>query len=483
MSTLPRLDKTLRPQPDLPEKAIQFGTGAFLRGFIDYFLDQANARNAFGGRVVAIGSTGSGRDRLLNEQDGLYTLWVRGVENGQARSEFKQVCSVSRALSATTEWQQVLECARNPNIEYIFSNTTETGIVLDENDSGMADPPRSFPGKLTRMLRERAAHFDYAPTRGVIVIPCELIEDNGTRLKQIVLTLAERWNYGSRFAAWINECVPFCNTLVDRIVPGEPARDVMEQAWQQLGYTDEMLTVCESYRLFAIEAPDAVAQRLHFTVADPNIIVTDDIAPYRLRKVRLLNGSHTIMVPLAILAGCQTVADAVRDERVGAFLRAVLLNELAPSVPADGAVMFANAVIDRFSNPYIRHELTDITLQQTMKMRVRVVPSIIDYAAKHGRAPENVALGFAAYLLFMRGDHGGPTKPDDQHNRLRDHWQNKREARDVVRAVCRDIDLWQTDLNDVPGFTDMVTGYLESLTRDGVHATLDAQSATLASTR
>lgn len=479
---MPRLDRTLRPQLELPEKAIQFGTGAFLRGFIDFFLDEANARNAFGGHVVAVGSTGSGRDRVIGEQDGLYTLWVRGIENGKARSDFKLISSVGRALSAATEWQQVLECARNPQLEYIFSNTTETGIALDEGDSGVAEPPRSFPGKLTRLLYERARHFDYAPTRGVIVLPCELIEDNGAKLKQIVLTLAERWNYGRRFTAWINECVPFCNTLVDRIVPGEPARDLMENAWRELGYEDEMLTVCEPYRLFAIEAPSSVAQRLHFTNADPNIIVSDDIVPYRLRKVRLLNGAHTVLVPLALLAGCRTVAEAVSDDKVGAFLRNVLLNEIAPVVPADGAVEFANAVIDRFSNPYIRHELIDITLQQTMKMRVRVVPSIIDYAKLNGGAPPSVALGFAAYLLFMRGDITTSPKADAHRDRIVALWQAHPHPRELVTAVCGDQDLWGTDLNAVAQFTDAVTGYLESLIGDGVHATIDAHLANFAET-
>ena len=473
MSTLRRLDRTLRPQPNLPEKAIQFGTGAFLRGFIDFFLEQANANDAFNGRVVMVGSTGSGRDQLLNEQDGLYTLWIRGVENGEARSEFKQISSVSRALSAATEWQQVLECARNPQLEYIFSNTTETGITLDETDSGLADPPHTFPGKLTRVLRERAVHFNYAPTRGVIVIPCELIEGNGARLKEIVLKLGELWGYGSRFTAWINECVPFCNTLVDRIVPGEPARNIMENAWSELGYRDEMLTVCEPYRLFAIETTHAVAQRLHFAAGD-NIIIADDIAPYRLRKVRLLNGAHTILVPLALLSGCRTVADAVADEKVGAFLRAVLLNELVPAVPVEGAAQFANAVIDRFRNPYIRHELVDITLQQTMKMRVRVIPSIVDYAELHGHAPVGVSLGFAAYLLFMRGNLGTSSKADNHRERLLDHWRRTSQPRELVAAVCADRALWETDLNDVPQFTELVTGYLESMISDGVHSTLDA---------
>lgn len=466
MTTLHRLDRTLRKQPELPDKAVQFGTGAFLRGFIDFFLDVANERGGFGGRVVAIGSTGSGRDKVLNEQDGLYTLWIRGIQDGQSRSEYRVVSSVSRALSAANEWEEVLECARNPQLEYVFSNTTETGITFDESDSGTYSPPRSFPGKLTRFLRERAAHFDYAPTRGVIVLPCELIEDNGARLKEIVLTLGERWGYGKRFADWIDQCVPFCNSLVDRIVPGEPPAAQMQQAWQQLGYRDDMLTVCEPYRLFAIEANKEVAARLHFAHADPSIIVTNDITPYRLRKVRLLNGAHTLMVPLALLSGCKTVAEAVADPAVGTYLRNVLKNDLVRSLSIPDAAEFGRDVLDRFSNPHIRHELTDITLQQTTKMQVRVIPAILDFAQRIRRAPPGIAFGFAAYLLYMRGNHSD-ARPDDLGERVKAHWRAHPDPHDLVDAVCSDERLWGRDLTKVYEFSGYVRTSLEALLEHG----------------
>jgi tagaturonate reductase len=466
MTTLRRLDRSLRREPEFPEKAVQFGTGAFLRGFIDYFLDKANHRGLFGGRVVAIGSTGSGRDKVLNEQDGLYTLWLRGVHNGQASSNFCLIESVSRALSASTEWNEVLACARNPQLEYVFSNTTETGIKLDEDDNATLTPPRSFPGKLTRFLYERAQHFDYTQDRGLVVIPCELIENNGTQLKQIVLTLAERWGYGSRFAGWVNEAVPFCNTLVDRIVPGEPPPEMMAQAWQELGYRDDMLTVCETYQLFAIEADATTAKRLQFTQADPSIIITDDITPYRLRKVRLLNGAHTIMVPLALLSGCKTVAEAVADVAVGTYLRKVLKNELVRSVAVPGAADFADTVLDRLSNPYIRHELIDITLQQTTKMQVRVVPAILDYALRKRQAPPGIAVGFAAYLLYMRGDESS-ARADDLGARVKEHWRAHQDPGDVVQAVCADESLWRTDLTKVERFAEYVRTSLEVMLRDG----------------
>ena len=470
MTTLRRLDRTLRKQPALPEKVVQFGTGAFLRGFIDYFLDVANERGLFGGSVVAIGSTGSGRDKVLNEQDGLYTLWIRGVENGKPCSRFRLIESVSRAISAT-EWDAVLKCARNPQLEYIFSNTTETGIKLDESDAATLTPPRSFPGKLTRFLFERAQHFDYARDRGLVVIPCELIESNGSHLKRIVLALGERWGYGNRFADWINDAVPFCNTLVDRIVPGEPVAAAMAEAWEELGYRDDMLTVCETYKLFAIEADAAVAKRLHFAQADASIIVTTDITPYRLRKVRLLNGAHTITVPLALLSGCTTVLEAVKDRTVGTYLRNVLKNELVPSLAVPGAEEFADAVLDRFSNPYIRHELLDITLQQTAKMRVRVVPAILDFALRKRRAPGGVALGFAAYLLYMGTDESD-ARADDLGIRVKKHWRAHDNLRDVVQAVCSDEYLWGTDLTKVEAFAEHVWTMAKVLMRDGPRKTV-----------
>jgi tagaturonate reductase len=459
---------------------LQFGTGAFLRGFVGHFIEEANRQSKFKGRIVAVGSTGSGRDQLFNEQDGLYTLWVRGVREGEPNSEFRLISSFSRALSATREWHDVLACARNPDLELIFSNTTEAGIALDADDALQDTSPRSFPAKLTRVLWERARHFKYATERGVVVLPCELIEDNGARLRELVRTLAERWRLDPHFAKWLDACVPFCNTLVDRIVPGEPPRNDRESAWSQLGYQDDLLTVTEPYRLFAIEADDETAARLDFIDADSAIVVTNDITPYRLRKVRLLNGAHTIMAPLALLAGCETVADAVGDVKVGAFLRHVLFNELVPSVNAEGAAFFAHHVLERFGNPFIRHELIDITLQQTTKMRVRVVPSILDYAKAYGSAPPSVSFAFAAWLLYMRDGVG--QRPDAHADTVRATWRQHADPQEVLRTIAQDTHLWEMDLGAVPGFLAAVTESLELILREGVVNALDAHLSTAAGT-
>ena len=485
-------------QLDLPERAVQFGTGAFLRGFIDFFIDEANRRGEFNGRIVAIGSTGSGRDARMNEQDGLYTLSSRGLAGGELQVEHRIVGSVSRALSAQRDWAAVLECARNPELQVVFSNTTEVGIALDNDDRDPdAAPPPSFPGKLTRFLVERARAVDYAVEKGVVVVPCELIEDNGEKLREMVLTLAARWKLEPEFAEWLDMGVPFCNTLVDRIVPGAPAPEDAAALAETLGYDDALLTTAESYRLFAIELPTTggdfagegdIGDRLGFTDADSGIVLAHDIAPYRLRKVRMLNGTHTISVCLALLAGCVTVREAVEHEAVGRFMRRALLDEIVPATEVPGGAQFARDVLERFANPYIRHALVDITLQGTTKMRVRVVPSIVDYAARHGRAPASLALGFAAFLVYMRGDAAvarraaGERVPADDHaDEVRAFWRDSdgsaASLAAVARRACSAKSLWGADLTTVPGYLDAVTDALIRIQRDGILAALEVPSS------
>jgi tagaturonate reductase len=456
---------------DLPERAVQFGTGAFLRSFVEPFLDEANRAGRFGGRVVMVGSTGSGRDRVLGDQDGLFTLAVQGVDGGKAVHERRVIGSVSRALSATDEWDRVLECARDPRLELVFSNTTEVGIVLDEGDRPDLSPPRSFPGKLTRFLFERARAFGYDPDCGVVVLPCELIENNGDRLRRIVLSLAGRWKLGPRFARWIEDAVPFCNTLVDRIVPGTPA--ALAEVEEEIGYRDGLLTVAEAYRLFVIQGDADLRARLPFGDL-PGVVVTEDVARYRERKVRMLNGAHTITVPAAVLCGCETVLDAVRHPRVGPFLNGVLLDEIVPTLEAPGSEGYEHAVLDRFANPHVRHALQDISLQQTMKMRVRVVPTILRHAERTGRAPLSLAFGFAAYLRFVHERRG---LADDQADRVRAHWPEDRSESATAAAVCADTELWGADLAAVPGFVDAVAAALVRMREQGVAAALEVGPA------
>lgn len=466
-----------------PESVVQFGTGAFLRGFVEYFLDEAARTGGTRGRVVMVGSTGSGRDRVIAEQGGLYTLCMRGREKGEVRDEKRVIGVVSRALSAATEWEAVLACARSPDLRLVFSNTTEVGIVLDPDDDPEAAPPRSFPGKLTRFLWERARATGFDPAAGVVVVPCELVESNGELLREMVLELAVRWELGTEFRRWVLEAVSFCNTLVDRIVPGTPAPAQHAELEAELGYRDALLTVSEHYGLFVVEGDDALRARLGFAEV-PGVVVTRDVAPYRERKVRLLNGGHTVMVPAALLAGCTTVREAMEHPVIGRFLRRALLDEVVPTLDAPGSAEFAEGVLDRFANPFVEHELIDITLHGTAKMKVRVVPSILRYADRFGRVPQALACGFAAHLLFLRGDlhrdrkEAGLRVPEDgAAGRIGHLWDGLEsggpQLAERVRDVCAEVELWDADLCHVPGFVLTVSRFLETALESGVEVALE----------
>jgi tagaturonate reductase len=324
-----------------------------------------------------------------------------------------------------------------------------------------------------------------------VVLPCELIEDNGDQLREAVLGLSALWRLDTRFAEWLRSSVSFCNTLVDRIVSGTPLPSQLEELHEQLGYGDALLTICEPYRLFAIESSDRVRNSLAFAAADDGVLLTDDIHPYRERKVRLLNGGHSILVPTALLAGCETVFDAVRHETVGEFLRFTMFDEIVPSLDVPDAQLFATQVLERFSNPFIEHALFDITLHGTEKFRVRVVPSILAFAEKTGRAPVCIAFGFAALLLFMRGDlqaarsaGGLPVPRDDKGDLIAAAWQQYNAADSaslsiLVNAICGDSSLWGVDLRLVPGFAEIVIEQLAAMMRLGVRVALEQHLATL----
>ena len=467
----------------MPERVLQFGTGALLRGFADVFVDDANRAGTLKGRVVMVGSTGSGRAARLDEQDGLYTLCVQGYRDGETVDESRVITAVSRALASQDEWDDVLACARNPKLDLIISNTTEVGIQLDEEDRIDLDPPRSFPGKLTAVLYERARAFEYDPDKGVVILPCELIEDNGEALRAMVQTLAEQWELGSDFLDWLGSANRFCNTLVDRIVPGTPDADESEALFERLGYRDDLLTVAEPYRLWAIEGDDALRERLPLKETLPGLVIAEDITPYRERKVRILNGGHTSTVPVALLCGKSTVSEAIGDPRVGAFIRRAILENIVPSLDIDPAMAesFANDVLERFANPFIQHDLLGITFQQTMKMRVRVVPSLVDYARKYGEAPPSLAFGFACFLLFLHPEVGPPTSErpvDDAAADWHDRWRGVDRTDpdallEFVSSVCSDTGLWGTRLDALPGFTDAVTEHLRRAVQEGVPAALD----------
>jgi len=343
---------------ELPEKVLQFGTGVLLRGLPDYFIDKANRQGIFNGRVVVVKSTEQGDASAFEKQDGLYTLCVRGLLKGKKVEENIINCSISRVLSARDEWSKILECAHDPNMQVIISNTTEVGIQL-VNDDVRRHPPVSFPGKLLAFLYERYQAFNGSLQSGMVIIPTELIPDNGRKLEAIVLELAHLNGLPEAFIEWLEQANHFCSSLVDRIVPGKPSghdRDALEA---DLGYKDQLLAMAEVYRLWAIEANAHVRNVLSFCQADEGVIIEPDINIYRELKLRLLNGTHTLSCGLAFLSGCETVKQAMDDELMSAFIADLMQHELAPAIPyrvdADMAREFSANVLDRFRNPHIRH--------------------------------------------------------------------------------------------------------------------------------
>ena len=460
---------------DLKEKILQFGSGRFLRTFVGDFIDDANRQEIFNGRIVVVQSTSHDTVRLLRRQDGLYTIWLEGLERGHPVERHRVISSVSRALAADRDWARILAVARTEDLELIVSNTTEVGIAFDGEDQLNAEPPRSFPGKLAAFLYERYRHFSGSPAGGLTIIPCELITDNGTRLKEIVLRLARQWRLEPGFWEWIEQANQFSNSLVDRIVTGRPTPGRIEEYWKRLGYQDELLCVGEPYALWAVEGDDSLRERLGFPKSQPEVIVKPDITPYRERKIRILNGAHTASAALAFLSGCDTILQMMEDSRLSAFVEGLMRREIAPGLDLEAAETegFVDHVLERFRNPFLRHRLLDITVQSTSKMRLRVLPSILRYHDKTGELPPGLIQGFAYYLLFMRAverkhsEFFGKRKDqpypihDDEAPYFYQLWRQTSESADsdlrrLVARVCGEGRLWGQDLTLLPGFVEMV---------------------------
>lgn len=472
----------------LPEKVLQFGTGVLLRGLPDYFIDKANRQGLFNGRVVVIKSTDSGGTNAFDKQHGLFTLCVRGLENGQKVEETIINSSISRVVSAKTQWKEILACAANPDMQLIISNTTEVGIVLTDDDVTAA-PPASFPGKLLAFLLERFKVFNGTAESGMVIVPTELIINNGTKLKEIVLELARRNKLDDTFIQWLDGANHFCNSLVDRIVPGKLPDNDRFSSEKKLGYTDELMIMAEPFRLWAIESSDEkVKNVLSFAQVDDGLVIAPDIEKFRELKLRLLNGTHTFSSGLAFLAGFRTVREAMGNEHMHSYVVNLMRSEIAGAVTSDSisyeeAVDFASKVVDRFKNPSLDHQWIAITLNYTSKMKLRNVPLLLRHYSAQNSVPEYMALGFAAYILFMKGElasngkyegrANGAAYPiqDDQAANLAEKWSAHGEG-GVVEAVLADKDLWGTDLTQLNGFAAAVKNDFQTLLKSGAMATI-----------
>jgi tagaturonate reductase len=475
----------------LPEKVLQFGTGVLLRGLPDYFIDKANRNGIFNGRIVVVKSTSQGSADAFDQQDGLYTLCVRGIDNGITTDETIINSSISRVLAAKEDWATILKCAHDPQMTIIISNTTEVGIVLTDDDVKLS-PPQSFPGKLLAFLYERYNAFNGSQDKGMVIVPTELIVDNGNKLRSIVLELATKNKLEEKFIQWLQSTNHFCNSLVDRIVPGKLSPADKKATEEKLGYTDELMIMAETFRLWAIESAEPkVREILSFAKADEGVVITTDIEKFRELKLRLLNGTHTFSCGLAFLAGFSTVKEAMKNETFSLYLRKLMLQEIVTvlanesGITNDEANAFANKVTDRFRNPFLDHQWLSITMNYTSKMKLRNIPLLLRHYSRTDEVPSNMALGFAAYLLFMRCKAGADGRYYGQNNGsdylVQDDMapsfaeKSLTDMNTFADVILADKNLWGTDISRLNGFADAVKENVRLLEKRGILETMASQ--------
>lgn len=469
---------------DAPEKVLQFGEGNFLRAFVDYFIDLLNEKAGFNGKVVVTQPIAQGLAKMINDQDGLYTLFLRGSENGQAVNKKRIISCISRCLNPYEDFESLMACADNPDLRFIVSNTTEAGIAYDPDCKKDDAPPASFPGKLTAFLYRR--YKKGLP--GFIILSCELIDNNGKELEKIVNKYIDQWGLGDDFKDWVKTQNIFCSTLVDRIVPGYP-RTEADKICEELGYHDNLLDVGEVFGFWVIEGPDSIKKEFPVDAAKLPIITVPDVRPYKQRKVRILNGAHTSFIMAAYLTGQNIVRDCMKDETIHGFMNATLYNEVIPTLdlPKDDLNQFAADVTERFSNPFVDHQLLSISLNSTSKWKARCMPSLLEYAKrKNGAIAPCLAFSFAAYICFY---HNGTEKGDaclhavrpngDAYDIKDDEWvldfyyEHRNDSLEALAdAVIDNEKMWDDSLKSLPGFRETVKEDLALIEKKGMKAAM-----------
>lgn len=463
--------KTLKDQgydgyllEDAPVRVLQFGEGNFLRAFVDYFIDMMNEKAGFNGKVVLTQPIAQGLAPMINEQEGLYTLFLRGRENGEKVNRKRVISCVKSCNNPYDDFEGLMDNAKNPELRFIISNTTEAGIQFDPSCKADDAPPSSFPGKLTVFLYER---FKLG-LKGFVVLSCELIDHNGDELKRCVKEYIKLWNLGADFEKWVDEENIFCSTLVDRIVTGYP-RDEAAAICEELGYQDNIIDTAEVFGFWVIEGPQSIKDEFPVDKAGLPILVVDDHMPYKERKVRILNGAHTSMVLAANLAGKSIVLECMEDDVIRNYMNETIFDEIIPTLelPKDELVEFADSVIDRFNNPYIDHRLTDIALNSTAKWKARVMPTVQRYVKKTGELPAKLVFSFAAYIAYYRA--GGEFVRDDQW--VLDFYDAHRgdDNKTLVHAVVNNDEMWGGELAAIPRFEEAVVTYLDKIDSVGMY--------------
>lgn len=469
-----------------PIKVLQFGEGNFLRAFVDYMIDIANEKGEFNGDIVLVKPIEFGNLNMFHEQECQYTVQLRGIVDGKAQRINRIVTSVADAVAACEEYEKYAAYAKLDSLRFIVSNTTEAGIVYDDTDRFELNPPKTYPGKLTKFLYERYKHFAGAPDKGLVMLPVELIDDNGIHLKECVLKFAKLWNLEAGFIDWLNSACVFTSTLVDRIVTGYP-RDEAEELCKEFGYQDNLIVTGEPFALWVIESDKDISDELPLPKVGLPVIFTDNQKPYKQRKVRILNGAHTSFVLASYLCGNDIVLESMKDELILKFIKATIFDEVIPTLtlPKQELEDFAEAVLTRFNNPYVKHAHLSISLNSVSKWRARCMPSFLEYIEKKGKLPEHLTFSLAALLAFYTGteirDKALIGHRDGQEYNILDDAavleffaaNSSKEPAEYAHAVLANVDFWGQDLSALSGVEAAVASYLTDIRAIGMRKTME----------
>ncbi|MEN8248113.1 MAG: tagaturonate reductase [Bacteroidota bacterium] len=451
-----------------PVKVVQFGEGNFLRAFVDWILDDLNNQGKLNGQVSIVQPIKEGLTDLINKQDGLYHVFTEGIVDGEQVEDIRLIKSVMNCIDPFESYQDYISLAEIDTLEFVVSNTTEAGIQFINEEMPEGKAARSFPGKLTQFLYQRYQYFNADIKKGLTILPCELIENNAGELKKCIFQHIDAWNLGDDFKGWLLNANSFHNTLVDRIVTGFP-KGRIEEYQNKVGYNDNLIVTAEHYHLWVIEGTNN--ERLHqlFDDSNLNVLLVDDLQPYRTRKVRILNGAHTSMVPVGLLHGNSTVKQTVEASFTKQFVEDLLFNEVCPTLdfPEEVIKSYTEAILNRFKNPAIKHQLSSIALNSISKFRVRVLPSILEHESKYGKLPDNLVLAFAALIVFYKGKDMPVNDDRGIEAYFKGLW-NKNSIEEIVKSVLENNDLWGRSLIDLPGLSDMLCRNINLIEEKGI---------------
>ncbi|MCM1235662.1 MAG: tagaturonate reductase [Ruminococcus flavefaciens] len=469
------LSKKIYNKPERKIKIMQFGEGNFLRAFVEWIIQDLNDNGAINAGVAVVQPMPFGRVKELGEQDGLYTLRLEGIDNGENVKKSRVIDVIGDCINPFTEYEKFLKYGESEDLQVIISNTTEAGIAVDPTDTDFSQCPKSYPGKLLALLKRRYDHFKGDMSKGLAIVPCELIDDNGDELYRCLTELAKINKMDEKFVKWMQTANHYTSTLVDRIVPGYP-RNEIEAIQKETGYLDNNVVKGEIFHLWVLKKEAHVQSVLPADKTGLNVIFADDIHPYKQRKVKILNGSHTAMVPVAYLCGIDTVGESVNDPVIGKYVRDFVFDEVNPTIdlPQDQMTAFANSVIERYQNPYIRHELMSIALNSTTKFKTRLLPTLVDYVRIKKSLPKHLLFSYAALVTFYKGKRGEQDIALADDPAYLEKWKKlwAEYGNDYAKLAKEALgwkEAWDMDMNTIhPEITATVAKYLEAIATKGM---------------